>query len=142
MSITTQCDIIEQEFDSRLLEIGMKKIELIILAVIFLIAFIAIAFVGAIKTGEKNSDEDYKLVEIVSDGEILYSLPLECDESIHIEYFDEFNDIIIKNGAVCVENADCNDLTCVHRGWISEVGDIIVCLPHRLTIQIADSAGR
>ena len=32
--------------------------------------------------------------------------------------------------------ADCGDQVCVRRGWASKNGETIVCLPHKLVIEI------
>ena len=46
------------------------------------------------------------------------------------------NTIAVRNGAVCVSFADCPDQVCVRRGWLTGGYTPIVCLPHRLVIEL------
>ena len=39
-----------------------------------------------------------------------------------------------------VAEANCGDHTCVRTGKISREGEVIVCLPHRLTVEIQGGA--
>ena len=47
------------------------------------------------------------------------------------------NLIVIKGGAVHVEQANCKGQDCVKMGEISREGEVIACLPHKLLIEIA-----
>lgn len=42
----------------------------------------------------------------------------------------------IEGGEVWVEDADCPDLVCLHSGKISKSGDVILCVPAGLRIQV------
>lgn len=44
-----------------------------------------------------------------------------------------------EHGKICILSADCADETCVHMGWLSGGRTPLVCLPHRLTVQIESS---
>ena len=51
-----------------------------------------------------------------------------------------YNTIVIENGQVWIDQADCPDKLCVKQGKISKSGQSIICLPHKLTILVqADS---
>ncbi|MBZ4665281.1 NusG domain II-containing protein [Mahella sp.] len=47
-----------------------------------------------------------------------------------------YNTIEVSAGRIRVKDADCTDRICVNTGWIDKPGEIIVCLPHKLTVQI------
>ncbi|MBP3703179.1 MAG: NusG domain II-containing protein [Lachnospiraceae bacterium] len=52
------------------------------------------------------------------------------------------NVIVIENGEVFMQEADCPDKACVRQGKIRQSGEAIICLPHQLTVEIpADKAG-
>ena len=53
------------------------------------------------------------------------------------------NVIEVAEGRVrCVES-DCGNQVCVQTGWVGSPGEMVVCLPHRLTVQVvADEARR
>ena len=50
------------------------------------------------------------------------------------------NILIIQDKKAWIEEADCPDKLCIKKGTISNVGETIVCLPHRLIITIEGDA--
>ena len=72
-------------------------------------------------------------VEVTLDGELygVYSL----DEKARIEINDT-NVLVIDRGSAYMESACCDNQTCVKQGSVSEVGQIIVCLPNRITVTV------
>ena len=52
------------------------------------------------------------------------------------------NVIEVEPGRIRILSADCPDQICVGDGWLSDSAAPIVCLPHRLVIELAgDAAG-
>jgi len=51
------------------------------------------------------------------------------------------NTVEVERGRIRVSHADCPDQVCVRQGWISTGAALIVCLPNKLVIQIADGGG-
>lgn len=47
----------------------------------------------------------------------------------------------VAGGAVRVREADCPDQVCVLTGWISLPGDMIVCVPYRVVVQVTGASG-
>ena len=55
-----------------------------------------------------------------------------------------YNLISVTDGTVVMEAADCKDQICVHHKPITSRGESIICLPHRLVIEVVgddDTAG-
>ena len=50
------------------------------------------------------------------------------------------NVIVIRDNVCKVTEADCPDGICVRHGGISHKGEAIICLPHRLVVEIAGDA--
>jgi len=48
---------------------------------------------------------------------------------------------IADDGRARVRSSDCPDKVCVKTGWIEHPGEIIVCLPNRVVVEIQGSAG-
>jgi hypothetical protein len=46
------------------------------------------------------------------------------------------NLLVVKDDTAYMESADCPDELCVHQGAISKSGQTIVCLPHRLVVEV------
>ena len=114
---------------------GSKKLNLILILVI---AAVACAGLFATRLMGANTDADTATV-VIRDGEQnVYELPLSQDATKTITTDLGTNVIEIKDGRVHVEEADCPNQDCVHQGWIDAVGQQIVCLPHKLTVDIVD----
>lgn len=75
-------------------------------------------------------------VEILSDGEVLYTFDLShtTDRTLRIDYGGSYNIIEIADGKIHVSEAGCPDKTCVSMGFLHG-GAPIVCLPNRLVIR-------
>ena len=46
------------------------------------------------------------------------------------------NTVHVSRGAICVSESDCPDHICMNQGAITKSGVPIICMPHRLVIQI------
>ena len=68
--------------------------------------------------------------------EIVRRVPLDREEEIEIVTPNGKNQIAVKKGAIRVKDADCPAKICVKHGAISEAGETIACLPHKLLIEI------
>lgn len=47
---------------------------------------------------------------------------------------------ITEDGRARVRTSDCPDKVCVKTGWIEHPGEVIVCLPNRVVVEIRGSA--
>ena len=106
---------------------------ILIAAMIFLVSVCASLFIL------RHSDK--RTVEIVQDGAVLYTVDLSRteDREIRVPAADGgFNLIVIKNGAICISEADCPDQTCVKIGILKSDYLPIVCLPHKLIVRFAE----
>ena len=73
-------------------------------------------------------------VEIVYAGE-RHEYPLDEDRTLDLGCLT----VVIRDGKVWVEDADCPDKVCEHTGRIGYGGQTIVCLPNEIVIRIVDS---
>lgn len=69
---------------------------------------------------------------VVTTPQKTYELALDKDVTLVLDGLT----VCISNGKVWVENADCPDKTCEHRGAISGYGQSIVCLPNGIAVRI------
>lgn len=79
------------------------------------------------------------MAEVRINGQVYKSMPLNVDSEFQIdagEGVDGYNILVIKNGVAFMKDADCPDKNCVHQGKISKVGETIVCMPHKVVIEI------
>lgn len=84
-----------------------------------------------------NREEGFK-VTVTVDGELVKEMELNKDGEYCLQTDMGTNKIIVKDGFVSVEEADCPDKVCVKHKAISAEGETIICLPHRMVIEIED----
>lgn len=76
-------------------------------------------------------------VVIKVDGAVVKQLALNSNTELDIAgYQGGINKIVVSEGSVFMSYADCPDELCVHTGKISKTGETIVCLPHRVVVEI------
>ncbi|GAX47605.1 NusG domain II-containing protein [Pseudolactococcus reticulitermitis] len=51
----------------------------------------------------------------------------------------EINKIEVRDGRIAIVYANCGDQVCVRKGFINQTGQTIVCLPHKLVIEVMHS---
>ncbi len=107
------------------------KNDMILIAVI-LIAAISVLLIF------KNSLKSGGYAQISVNGKVIYSLPLDTDTQKNIETENGNNSVLIKDGKASVISADCPDKICVDHRSVSNVGETIVCLPHKLVVEITE----
>ena len=108
-------------------------------AVYIVAALCALIFLGGIGGMLWNLTRSHgRQVEILQDGELLYTLNLDQaeDQTFTVTYEGRSNEIEIKEHRIRVKSADCPDQICVHQGYISDGTTPIVCLPNKLIIEI------
>jgi hypothetical protein len=107
----------------------MKKRDLIL--ILFLLAAAAISY-GLLQMTSKAGNE----VTITVDKEVVVTASLDKDQDIEVPLADGVNLIQIKDGSVTMTEADCPDQICVKHKAISKSGETIVCLPHKVIVEI------
>lgn len=67
-----------------------------------------------------------------------FAMPLSKDDVLTVASSAGTNVVEVQSGKVRVSEADCPNQDCVDQGWISNAGQQIVCLPHKLVVNITD----
>lgn len=49
----------------------------------------------------------------------------------------DYNVFLCENGAIRMLQSNCPDLICVHHSAVSKTGENIICLPHKIVIEIS-----
>lgn len=89
----------------------------------------------------KNADTGTVAV-IKVDGQIWDQIDLSQVRSgyeINIDTQYGHNTLLVEPGAISVIDADCPDHVCIRQGKLTGGGLSIICMPHRLVIQIGGS---
>ena len=84
------------------------------------------------------------IARISRDGVLLEEIDLnQVEESYTLTFEDErgTNTVLVEPGRIRISEADCPDQVCVNQGFISDGTVPIVCLPHRLLVEIVGAEG-
>ena len=108
----------------------MKKADMVLVAVILTIAAISLFMGKAIK-------DDGNSVTVSVDGVKTAEYSLKESGTYELSGYDGgYNTLVIEDGVAYLTEADCPDKLCVKQGKVSKVGETIVCLPHRIVIEV------
>ena len=76
------------------------------------------------------------VVAVTVDGEVVRTLSLSEDQEVTIRTEQGYNTVTVRNGNVSVTEADCPDKLCVKHAAVHTSGETIVCLPHKLVVEV------
>lgn len=108
----------------------IKKNDLILAGTVLIIALAAVLFITLTR---KEGAE----VVVTVDGEVYKTLPLDEDTILTLgEKQGNYNVVEVKDGEVRMTEADCRDQICVNHKAIHYNNESIVCLPHKVTVEI------
>ena len=116
----------------------IKKGDVLLLAA-FLAAALLIALSPALRStlsSHRNHKEENAVLEIRIAGDLYGSYSLSEDQTLEIHSSYGNNTLTISGGTAAMTASDCKNQICVRSGVISEPGQMIVCLPHRLSAEI------
>ncbi len=110
----------------------IKRNDIIIGVVALLVALAFYLFFSLTKS-------DGSKVEITVQGEVYETLELSQDQSFLITLENgEYNTVVIEDGYVRMSEADCPDKLCVKHNKIHYNHETIVCLPHKVVVEIVN----
>lgn len=104
-----------------------------------LLLVIVILFIAAVGllVNHVIHQKEAACLEVQIDGQVVATYDLSQPLDTIIEGADGgTNHLIIQDGAAWISEASCPDKVCVHQGKIQLNGQIIVCLPNRMTAQV------
>ena len=106
---------------------------------IFSILIIAV-FLLLIQRVYGNAQDEADMIKITVDQKLYGTYDLNKNQTITIQNDLGINTIQIQNKDVWMEEADCPDGYCKEQGHISKNKQTIVCLPHKLVVEISDDS--
>ena len=104
------------------------KLLIVIVVCVALCAFLAHQIIGGDGAGK---------VTVKVNGELKGTYSLAEDQTIEIN--GGTNILQIKNGKADMTEADCPDQLCVNQRAISRQGENIICLPHKVVVEVESS---
>lgn len=110
----------------------MKKKDLCLILTFLLIAGIIYLFTRNGVAGNQ--------VRITIDGVEYGMYSLSEDQEIPVQSEYGCNIVQIEDGMVCMKDADCPDKYCIHQGKTDRKNKSIVCLPHKLMVEVVEAS--
>lgn len=107
----------------------LKRADILIISLLLILA-------GSMYCFSYFAKAEGALVTVKSDGEIIAKYPLNEDITVKIGNDENYNILEIKNGKAGIIEADCPDKLCVKQKKISSNGETVICLPHKLVVEI------
>ncbi|MCR8746309.1 NusG domain II-containing protein [Romboutsia lituseburensis] len=114
---------------------SFKKLDFIIIVLLFVLSFTP----NIIFSKSRFNSNKLVYASIKVDGKLYDNIPLSTnngEKKFNIKSSGGNNSILIKDNTIKVISADCKDDLCIKQGEISKVGENIICLPHKLIIEI------
>lgn len=112
----------------------MTKGDKIIIVSILIISFVSILFINSL-----NNSSSGNILVIEVNGKLYDEYKLDTinfHKIIEINTKYGYNKVEITKNGIRIKESDCPDKICVKSGYISNKGEMIVCLPNRLILKI------
>jgi len=107
-----------------------RKKDFILIAIIVVIAAVSALIIIFVERDAGST------VRITIDGVLYGEYSLFEEQSISIDEKLGYNRLVIENGSAYMAEADCPDKYCMDYKPISNGGETIICLPHRLVVEV------
>lgn len=113
----------------------MKKKEMMVIGLLFLVSLLGVFGVKALQSNETSGQKE---VLVKHEGVVVKRIPLtsQTNTSYRFEKGEAYNVIEIENGKVHIHEASCRDQICVNHPPIWKNGEVIVCLPNKLVVEV------
>lgn len=117
----------------------INKYDIVLILIIIAVNILILVY-GSFNTVEQGQ----KIALVYSDNQLVgeYTLTDNYTTEFKVESSsgNGYNTIHIEDGKVWIHEASCPDKICLSQGKISSNGEIIVCLPNKMMVQIEDNS--
>lgn len=109
--------------------------------IVLAVVIILLATAGLLLFNLTKDQGDYVIVKVDGVEKYRYSLNEDVDTVIYTGKNNEgTNRLIIKDGEAYVSQANCPDKICAEHKPISNANESIICLPHRVSVEIISAS--
>lgn len=109
----------------------IKKADIILAVIIAIVGIAASIYLSMYDTDIKNGQ-----VIIHANNKIYGEYSLYEDREVTVKEGDHINKITIKGGNVQMSFSTCKSQDCVKQGTIKDSSKSIICLPHKIVVEI------
>lgn len=108
----------------------LKKKDILLIVILLIISAAGLLFINMFGKNEGAA------VVITVDGKEYGTYPLNSEKTIEIDTEKGHNTVVISGGTVDVTEADCPDKICADHARIRYDHETIICLPHKMVVEI------
>ncbi|GFH40080.1 NusG domain II-containing protein [Lactococcus insecticola] len=118
-------------------KLQMKPLDFLVILILMMASFAPFLLLSSRTQAPSN------FAQLRVNGKVIKTFNLSKNSSYRYKAKDgDINDIAVKNGKIGIVYANCDDQICVRKGFIDKVGQTIVCLPHKLVIEVMTSSNK
>ncbi|MCR4435919.1 MAG: NusG domain II-containing protein [Clostridiales bacterium] len=116
----------------------MKKNDILLVGAVILA--VLLGFIG-MRLYQGRKESNHKIAVIVQNNQVIERVDLDTvKEPREVKLSGSFHEVIlVEKGRIRFKEADCPDQICVKTGWLTERGEIAVCLPNKALITIEEN---
>ncbi|WP_125705164.1 NusG domain II-containing protein [Lacticaseibacillus daqingensis] len=123
----------------------IRPFDVIIVVALMILSFLPYVLFARAEARANATAETRVLTAVVThDGQEVYRIKLTGHHGTTTFRYNDGHDenmIVTTGSKIAITEANCGDQVCVRKGQIDKPGDTIVCLPHKLLIEIKSSKG-
>ncbi len=117
----------------------IKRWDIFVIVILILLSFFPLAFFSY-QQSLKASPNSVKVAVITVDNKVVKEIVLTGNIGTQVfdisEHDPDINTLEVVDEQIHIKSANCQDQVCVRTRAISKPGQTIVCLPHKLVIEI------
>lgn len=117
----------------------IRPFDIVIVVGLLLASFIPYVVFAQHEAEQAKPTKTVYTAVVTHNGKEVYRIKLTDHQGVtKFRYHDgdDYNEIVTTDHAIEIKEANCQDQVCVRKGKISKPGQTIVCLPHKLLVQI------
>lgn len=111
----------------------MNRKDVGLVLAVCLVAGLLYLFLGKEKAGDT--------VVITVDGREYGTFDLSEDRELMVQTEKGYNLVVIQDGTVFIQEADCPDHYCMRQGKLPGGNKSLICLPHKLVVEVKEKDG-
>ncbi|WP_028543831.1 NusG domain II-containing protein [Paenibacillus taiwanensis] len=120
----------------------MKRGDLILIGVVIVAALAFFVPKWLFQNQSENMHNANVYAEISVDGKLFKKVKITKEEQlIPVKTDHGLNVLKVHDGGIEMFDADCPDKVCLSFGFVTRAGDTIVCLPHRVLVELKSESG-
>ena len=111
----------------------MKPLDFILVICLMVASFTPFLLLGGVHGTSRQA-------QLRVNSQVIKTFDLTKDQTYTYQDADgDINKIEVRDGRIAIVYANCGDQICVRKGFINQTGQTIVCLPHKLVIEVMPS---